>query len=81
MVRTSRCFAGIFSQLGGPDTLVGVERFCGNLPSADFSFALLQINSASDFFVTCFYLEGASKFALESHDQKGEGAARLAAAG
>jgi hypothetical protein len=81
MVRTSRCFAGIFSQLGGPDTLVGVERFRCNLPFADFSFALFQLYSAANFFVTCLCPEGTSKFALEPHDKKGEGAARSAAAG
>jgi hypothetical protein len=60
---------------------VGVERFPCNLLFADFSFAHFQLYSAPKFFVACFYLEGASKFALASHGQKGEGAARLIAAG
>jgi hypothetical protein len=81
MVRTSRCFAGIFFQFGGPDTLVGVERFRCNSPFADFAFARFQLYSAAIFYAACIYLEGASKFALVPHDQKGEGAARSAVAG
>jgi hypothetical protein len=81
MVRTSRCFAGTSFQLGGPDTLVGVERFPCNLPFADFPFAHFELYSAPKFFVACFYLEGASKFGLALHDPKGEGAARSVAVG
>src|SRR6266404_4315966 len=81
MVRTSRCFAGISFQFGGPNTLRGVERFRCNLPSADFFFTHFQLFSAAKFFVACFHLEGTSKFALEPHDQKGESVARLVAAG
>src|ERR1700731_4458898 len=75
MVRTSRCFAGTSFQLVGPDTLRGVERF------ADFFFAHFQLCSAAIFYVACFYLEGASTFALAPHYPKGEGAARFVAAG
>jgi hypothetical protein len=39
MLRTSRCFAGIFFQLGGPDALPGVERFLF-LHLANFHFPL-----------------------------------------
>jgi len=81
MVRTSRCFVGTSFQFGGPDTLGGVERLHRNLHFADFSFAHFQLHFAAIFYVACFYLEGASKFALAPHDQKGEGAARFVAAG
>jgi hypothetical protein len=63
MVRTSRCFDGISFQLGGPNALMGVERFRCILPFADFFFAQFQLCSTAKFFV----------------DQKGEGAAGLAA--
>ena len=79
MIRTSRCFAGTSFQLGGPDTLVGVERFRGVLPFADFSFAHFQLCSTAKFPVVSSNLEGSSAFVSEPHDQKGEGAARLAA--
>jgi hypothetical protein len=81
MVRTSRCFARTSFQLGGPDTLRGVERFRRNLPFADFSFAHFRLCSAAKFFVDYFHLEGTSKFFSKHHVQKGEGATRLAAAG
>jgi hypothetical protein len=80
MVRTSRCFAGISFQLGGPDTLKGVERFRNNLPSANFSFARFQLCSAAKLFVVSSNLEDTSTLVSEPHDQKGEGAARLVAA-
>jgi len=81
MVRTSRCFAGTSFQFGGPDALVGVERFPCNLLFPDFFFAQFRFYSAPKVFVTCFHLEGESKFVLAPHDQKGEGAACLTAAG
>jgi len=56
-------FRGISFQLGGPDALMGVERFRCILPFADFFFAQFQLCSTAKFFV----------------DQKGEGAAGLAA--
>jgi hypothetical protein len=43
MVRTSRCFGGISFQLGGPNALMGVERFRRILPFADFFFAQFQL--------------------------------------
>jgi hypothetical protein len=79
MVRTSRCFNGISFQLGGPHTLRGVERFRSGSSFADFLLASFQLNSAVKFFEPCFHLKGASKFVSEPHDQKGEGAAQLAA--
>jgi len=80
MVRTSRCFVRISFQLGGPDTLRGVERFRRNLPFADFSVAHFQLSFAAIFFVACFHPEGACKFVSQPHIQEGEGAARLVAA-
>jgi len=56
-------FRGISFQLGGPDALMGVERFRCILPFADFFFAQFQLCSTAKVFV----------------DQKGEGAAGLAA--
>src|SRR6266436_460826 len=47
MPRTSRCFAGTFLQLGGPDTLLSVVYFPLNLPFADFSFAHFQACSVA----------------------------------
>src|SRR5258705_13350573 len=81
MVRTSRCFAGTSFQFGGPDALVGVERFPCNLLFPDFFFSQFRFYSAPKVFVTCFHLEGASKFVLAPHDQKGEGAAGLSPPG
>jgi hypothetical protein len=80
MVRTSRCFAGTSFQLGGPDTLLGVERFCANLSFADFFFAHFQLCSAAKVFVVSSNPEDTSTLVSEPHDQKGEGAARLFAA-
>jgi hypothetical protein len=79
MVRTSRCFAGTSFQLGGPDTLLGVERFRCVLLFADFSFAHFQLCRTAEFSVVSSNREGSSRFVSEPHDQKGEGAARLAA--
>jgi hypothetical protein len=56
-------FRRISFQLGGPNALMGVERFRCILPFADFFFAQFQFRSTAKFFV----------------DQKGEGAAGLAA--
>ena len=39
MSRTSRCFAEIFLQLGGPGTLSSAERNPYQFPFADFSFS------------------------------------------
>lgn len=77
MVRTSRCFEPEFSQLGGPDTLEGVERLRCNLPFADFSFAFFRLYCAAKVIAVSCNLEGASKFTVD--DPKGEGAASLAA--
>jgi hypothetical protein len=80
MVRTSRCFAGISFQLGGPDALLGVVRFRCNLPFADFSFAHFQLSSAAKFFVLSSNLEAIGKCGSQANDQKGERAARIIAA-
>jgi len=73
MSRTSRCFVGTFFQLGGPDTLVGVERFPRNLPFANFSFAHFQVFSVAKFFLPTSkpLVSVASKCGPEAHDQKG----------
>jgi hypothetical protein len=42
MLRTSRCLAGIFFQLGGPDALLRVARHPYQFRFADFSFAPTQ---------------------------------------
>ena len=42
MLRTSRCFAGTLLQLGGPDALLGVERYPYEFHCTDFSFAVTQ---------------------------------------
>jgi hypothetical protein len=60
---------------------VGVERFPRILPFADFSFVHFHLCSAAKFFVVSSNLDGTSTLISEPHDQKGEGAARLAAAG
>jgi hypothetical protein len=80
MVRTSRCFAGISFQLGGPDALLGVARFRCNLPFADFSVAHFQLFSAAKFFAVFSNLEATSKCGSQANDQKGERAARFVAA-
>jgi len=80
MVRTSRCFAGISFQLGGPDALLGVVRFRCNLPFADFSFAHFQLFSAAKVFVVSSNLEATRKCGSQAQAQKGERAARLVAA-
>jgi hypothetical protein len=41
MSRTSRCFAALFSQLGGPNALTAAEPFL--YPRADFSFASIGL--------------------------------------
>ncbi len=69
MPRTSRCFAETFLQLGGPDTLLSVERFPLNLPSADFSFAHFQLFSVGKSFSDNF--EATSKCGSQAHDQRG----------
>ena len=79
MVRASRCFAGISFQLGGPDALMGVERFRCNLPFAD-SFAHFQLSSTPKFFVTPSDLDATSKCGSNAHYQQGESAALLLAA-
>jgi hypothetical protein len=38
MLRTSRCFAGIFLQFGGPDALTGAARFRSSLPLTNLRF-------------------------------------------
>jgi hypothetical protein len=53
MLRTSRCFAGIFFQLGGPDALLGVERYPYQFHFADFlfaSFTHIALRSLTRFF-------------------------------
>jgi hypothetical protein len=80
MVRTSRCFAGTFLQLGGPDTLEGVERVLCKLHFTDFFFARFRLSFTPKFFVTSSNLEATSKCGSDAHDQKGESAAGLLAA-
>jgi len=80
MVRTSRCFAGIFLQLGGPDALLGVVRFRCNLPSADFFLAHFRFFSAAKVFALSSNLEATSKCGSQANDPKGERAARLVVA-
>jgi hypothetical protein len=41
MSRTSRCFAALFFQFGGPNALTAAERFL--YPRADFSFASIGV--------------------------------------
>src|SRR5712671_2985337 len=69
MPRTSRCFAGTFLQLGGPDTLLSVEHFPLNLSFADFSFAHFLTFSVAKFFSGNF--AATSKCGSPAHDQRG----------
>jgi|GraSoi2013_115cm_1033766.scaffolds.fasta_scaffold52018_2 hypothetical protein len=80
MVRTSRCFASDFSQLGGPEALVSVECFRCDLPFANFPFAHFQLFSTAKFVVASFNLEATRNWGSALHDQKGDGAAHLLAA-
>jgi hypothetical protein len=80
MIGTSRCFAGICFQLGGPDAHLGVARFPCNLRFADFSFAHIPLLSRADFFVVSSNLEATTQCGSQAHDQKGERAARFVAA-
>jgi hypothetical protein len=77
MVRTSRCFVGIFFQLSGPQALVGVERFLCHLRFSDFLFAPF---STAKVFVASPDLEATNKCSSEANGQKGEEAARFIAA-
>ena len=70
MPRTSRCFAETFLQLGGPDTLLSVERFPLNLPFADFSFADFQAFSVAKFFSD--NIEATNKCGSQAHDHRGK---------
>ena len=45
MLRTSRCFAGIFFQLGGPDALSSVAPHPYQFRFADFSFAQALVSN------------------------------------
>jgi hypothetical protein len=78
MVRTSRCFAGISFQLGGPHAIVSGERLRCYLQFSDFPFA--RFFSTAKFFVASSDLEATSKYGSEAHRQKGTEAARLVAA-
>src|ERR1700730_9204584 len=52
MVRTSRCFARLLSQFGGPHALVTVQRYLCDLHLADFSFARFTHCPPAIFFST-----------------------------
>jgi hypothetical protein len=78
MVRTSRCFAGISFQLGGPHALVGVERFLCHLRFSDFLFA--RFFSTAKVFVASSDLETTNQCGSAANGQKGEDAARFVAA-
>jgi hypothetical protein len=75
MVRTSRCFTGISSQLGGPHALVGVERFLCLLRFSDFFFA--RFISTAKVFVASPDLETTNKCGSAANRQKGDEAARF----
>jgi hypothetical protein len=79
MVRTSRCFDGIFIQLGGPNALRRGERFRRNLHLADFFFAHRQPCSAAQLSAAWSDLEVLSECDSKTHDKMGEGAACFAA--
>jgi hypothetical protein len=78
MVRTSRCFAGISSQLGGPHALVGVERFLCHLRFSDSLCA--RFFSTAKVFVASSDLETTNKSGSAANRYKGEEAARFVAA-
>jgi hypothetical protein len=78
MVRTSRCFAGISFQLGGPHALVGVEGFHCHLQFANFFFA--RFFSTTRFFVASSDLKATNKCGSKPNSQMGEEAARFFAA-
>jgi hypothetical protein len=80
MVGASRCFASEFLQLGGPETLVSVERLRCALHFADFSSADFPSFSAAKFSVISSNLEATRTVAQSLTIKKGEGAARLLAA-
>jgi hypothetical protein len=77
MVGASRCFAGISLQLGGPQALVGVERFRCHLRFPDFLFA--HFFSTAKLFVASSNLETTNKSDSTANGQKGEEAARFVA--
>jgi hypothetical protein len=77
MVRTSRCFAGIFLQLGGPQALVGVERFRCPLRFSDFLFA--RFCSTAKFFEPSSDLETTNQCGSAGNGQKREESARFVA--
>jgi hypothetical protein len=78
MVRTSRCFAGISSQFGGPHALLGVERFRCHLQFSNFFFA--HSFSTTKFFAASPDGKATNKCGSEANGQKGEEAARFIAA-
>jgi hypothetical protein len=77
MVRTSRCFARISFQLGGPQALAGVERFLCPLRFSDFFFA--RFISTAKVFVASSDLETTNKCGSAANRSEGEEAARFVA--
>jgi protoheme ferro-lyase len=83
MLRTSRCFGGIFLQLGGPEALLGAERYLCEFHFADFSSARITLSYLTKFLFTTRARKVERRDAAiagnSAHNPKGNPAAQFAA--